>query len=294
MEIKLRQRLIGAVVLAAIIVILVPTLFKSPKPAQKTIALSSTIPAEPVKPTIQTISKVSPADENINPNLPASIALGNDPLQNAQPNAQTAAAASDQTTAQSAPAQSATVQTTAQTTPVQSAAAQITTTVQTSSQPATAQAAPAAQQQTPLLSQADNLSPSSSTTVTQTKVSSSTTKVSAGNVSKKTQASNKAEFAAEAAETVAESMQPSAQATAWVVQLGSFSNKDNAKALEKTLRSNGFTAFSRNIKTTKGNLMRVMVGPETQHKKAEKILAKLTNELKLNGVIVPYDSLQAR
>ena len=67
---------------------------------------------------------------------------------------------------------------------------------------------------------------------------------------------------------------------AWVIQLGSFKHKSNVAELLAKLQRNGYTAFTKPIKTKQGPLTKVFVGPElikvTLMKKIP-ALEKLTN-----------------
>lgn len=67
---------------------------------------------------------------------------------------------------------------------------------------------------------------------------------------------------------------------AWVIQLGSFKHKSNVAELVAKLKRNGYTAFTKPIKTKQGPLTKVFVGPElikvTLMKKIP-ALKKLTN-----------------
>ena len=67
---------------------------------------------------------------------------------------------------------------------------------------------------------------------------------------------------------------------AWVIQLGSFKHKSNVAELVTKLKRNGYTVFTKPIKTKKGTLTKVFVGPElikaTLTKKIS-ALKKLTN-----------------
>ena len=49
---------------------------------------------------------------------------------------------------------------------------------------------------------------------------------------------------------------------AWVIQLGSFRHKKNVAQLLLKLKDNGYTAFTKPIKTKNGALIKVFVGPE--------------------------------
>lgn len=49
---------------------------------------------------------------------------------------------------------------------------------------------------------------------------------------------------------------------AWVIQLGSFKHKSNVAELVTKLKRNGYTVFTKPIKTKQGALTKVFVGPE--------------------------------
>ena len=67
---------------------------------------------------------------------------------------------------------------------------------------------------------------------------------------------------------------------AWVIQLGSFRHKKNVAQLLLKLKDNGYTAFTKPIKTKNGTLIKVFIGPELiKSSLTKKIpsLKKLTN-----------------
>ena len=67
---------------------------------------------------------------------------------------------------------------------------------------------------------------------------------------------------------------------AWVIQLGSFKHKSNVAELVAKLKRNGYTVFTKPIKTKQGTLTKVFVGPELiKISLSKKIptLKKLTN-----------------
>lgn len=73
----------------------------------------------------------------------------------------------------------------------------------------------------------------------------------------------------------------------WAVQLGSFSNKDNAEKLAADLRKQGYAAFLSQLQTSSGPLHRVRIGPQKDRESAEAMAARL---LKVNhkGQVVPH------
>ena len=67
---------------------------------------------------------------------------------------------------------------------------------------------------------------------------------------------------------------------AWVIQLGSFRHKKNVAQLLLKLKDNGYTAFTKPIKTKNGTLIKVFIGPELIKSSLSKkipALKKLTN-----------------
>ena len=76
--------------------------------------------------------------------------------------------------------------------------------------------------------------------------------------------------------------------TAWVVQLGSFSNTENAEALNKKLRQTGYAAFVEPLQQGGAKVFRVRVGPELRRTSAQSVRDRLQTNLGLNGIVVPY------
>lgn len=77
----------------------------------------------------------------------------------------------------------------------------------------------------------------------------------------------------------------------WVIQLGSFSRRSNAEKLVGQLQAKGFSASIEPVKVKGKALYRVVVGPEADRRKAEKLLARLNREvkpLKLKGALRSY------
>jgi DedD protein len=67
---------------------------------------------------------------------------------------------------------------------------------------------------------------------------------------------------------------PAAPAGQWYVQLGSFSNQQNAEGLAKKLKAKGFDVAIR--KTSNGSLSRVLVGPRADRDAAVDLAKKLS------------------
>lgn len=77
-------------------------------------------------------------------------------------------------------------------------------------------------------------------------------------------------------------------AKAWAIQVGSFSERKNAFSLRNKLRSKKFTAFVESVKTVKGHVYRVRVGPEVKRLQAEKVQKRLKKELKISGLVIAH------
>ena len=78
--------------------------------------------------------------------------------------------------------------------------------------------------------------------------------------------------------------------SAWAVQLGSFSNAQNAITLRDKLRAQGYTAFVESAPGGGTSMTRVYVGPELVRSRAVQVLEKLRTETRLKGIVVRYPS----
>jgi len=81
-----------------------------------------------------------------------------------------------------------------------------------------------------------------------------------------------------------------ADISAWAVQVGSFSSKQNALALRDKLRNKGFAAFVDTTKVNEIENFRVRVGPEVKREKAESLRKKLSGTYKGRTFIVKHPS----
>jgi DedD protein len=61
----------------------------------------------------------------------------------------------------------------------------------------------------------------------------------------------------------------------WTVQVGSFSQPQNADGLQRELRAQGYEAFVSRIATDAGSMYRVRVGPVSDRQSADDLLARL-------------------
>lgn len=76
--------------------------------------------------------------------------------------------------------------------------------------------------------------------------------------------------------------------SAWVVQVGVFSSKDNAYALRDKLRKQGFDAFVDPQHEGDTTAYRVRVGPEVKRESAEATQATLQKSAGLKGFVTKY------
>lgn len=73
----------------------------------------------------------------------------------------------------------------------------------------------------------------------------------------------------------------------WAVQLGSFSNQENAERLAADLRKQGYAAFLSKLDADSGALHRVRIGPQKDRESAESVAAQLAKSGH-TGQVVPH------
>jgi len=256
---QLRQRIIGAVVVAALAIILIPLLFKSSAPSPTnnqpaTIKIAAEIPPEPAKPmSPQTIVMAQDKDLNTaSSDLPTS----------------TSAAAS------TTPANATSINTSAPA----AEPAQPANVTMVSTEPVTQPTKKSTKHDAKQASKHTSAKLVKATTNAKTSTTNShhvTTKVASNSTTTKK------------AKTVPTATTMSG--VAWVVRLGSFANATNAKELETELRAKGFKAYTQNIKSSLGTLVRVAIGPETKREKADAVKERLAKEMQIKSVVVPYN-----
>lgn len=78
----------------------------------------------------------------------------------------------------------------------------------------------------------------------------------------------------------------------YVIQLGSFSNRDNAEKLVENLRAQKLAAYSKLDRSSTPPVVRVWVGPVVKREQAEAQLAKVRTLSGLNAMVVSYDPLK--
>ena len=89
------------------------------------------------------------------------------------------------------------------------------------------------------------------------------------------------------AKTTSEAAQPAdTTPKAWAVQVGSFTQRDNAMRLRDQLRSKGYKAFVERITSADKTFYRVRVGPEVSREKAVALQKDLQSKMKLQDSTV--------
>lgn len=77
----------------------------------------------------------------------------------------------------------------------------------------------------------------------------------------------------------------------WVIQIGSFSNKENALRLVNQLRTNGYRAFIQDVSTALGANTRVFVGPIVKQTSARALALQLETDMHIRGMVISYKPL---
>lgn len=78
------------------------------------------------------------------------------------------------------------------------------------------------------------------------------------------------------------------RAAGWAVQVGAFSTETDALSLRDRLRSGGQPAFVERVPTDKGELFRVRVGPELRREAADALKTTLKQRFALDGIVVAH------
>lgn len=79
---------------------------------------------------------------------------------------------------------------------------------------------------------------------------------------------------------------PSDPLVRWVVQVGSFSARENADKLVSRLRASGFAAFSVSVSDAGGTRHKVRVGPEIERQSAARIAEQIREKMSLEGMVM--------
>lgn len=101
-------------------------------------------------------------------------------------------------------------------------------------------------------------------------------------------AAAKPEAATAAAKPVAVPTAPAASSVGFAVQLGAFGQATEANALRDKVRAAGFSAFVEQVRTDKGTLNRVRVGPVANRAEAENLKAQVASKVGVAGMVRPH------
>jgi len=71
----------------------------------------------------------------------------------------------------------------------------------------------------------------------------------------------------------------------WVIQVGSFSTKENAAGLHDRLKADNYKVFVKEVKSSSGSSYRVLIGPNADRAKLEPFKVKLENLLDAPALI---------
>jgi cell division septation protein DedD len=94
--------------------------------------------------------------------------------------------------------------------------------------------------------------------------------------------------AAKPVEAAKPSPAPAASGVGFAVQLAAYSQQSQADALRDKLRGAGFSAFAEPVRTDKGTLIRVKAGPVADRAAADALKAQIAAKLGLNGMVRPH------
>ncbi|MFC6841272.1 SPOR domain-containing protein [Xanthomonas theicola] len=81
---------------------------------------------------------------------------------------------------------------------------------------------------------------------------------------------------------------PAAAGTGFAVQLGAFGKSEDANALRDRVRAAGFSAFVEQVRTDKGALSRVRVGPVANRADAEQLRVQVAAKVGISGMVRPH------
>ena len=81
---------------------------------------------------------------------------------------------------------------------------------------------------------------------------------------------------------------PQAPIQSWALQVGTFSQEENALAFRDTLRKEGYTSYVDTAESDGKKSYRVRIGPELEKDRLEKLRAKFKSQKNINGFIVNH------
>ncbi|UHQ24441.1 SPOR domain-containing protein [Lysobacter sp. 5GHs7-4] len=81
---------------------------------------------------------------------------------------------------------------------------------------------------------------------------------------------------------------PAASNTGFAVQLGAFGSAEEANKLRDRARAAGFSAFVEQVRTDKGTLSRVRIGPVANRADADKLKSQAAAKIGVDGLVRPH------
>lgn len=309
MEIKSKQRIIGGFVLVALAVIFLPLFFKGSNSIQKPMTLDAPIPPAPPKPALPTTTTLFEGDAlNVNSdNKPSNNNKTTNSTVNEQQQANNAGSQLQSDAQKSNPNEvafgshpmSAVVNTNAINKTPTNQAKKLTTSADSNMTSVPQGAEKTSQQTTKTIVtattiQAKNKRNETSNSNKENKITSVSKAKVTVNANTPKQAIARHRSNSIASKTTVVKQEKLTAASAWVVQLGSFDNPEHAKLLTKKLRDKGFKAFTREMKTLKGTMTKVLVGPEIKRAKADALQVAINQAMKLKGIVVAFKPLEAK
>jgi DedD protein len=86
----------------------------------------------------------------------------------------------------------------------------------------------------------------------------------------------------------AEKTKAAVPAKGWIVQVGVYSNADNAARVSEKLKSHGLAVTAESVKIEGGKAMRLRVGPYRERAAALKAQAQIQKEVGVQGMVLAY------
>jgi len=93
-----------------------------------------------------------------------------------------------------------------------------------------------------------------------------------------------------ARKSTAKKSSKTAYVNGWILQVGVFSQSANANKKIAALKKKGFSARSGKVKTSKGTVTKVWIGPFKNRKSAEKMQDRLQHKTRQRGIVVKNKS----
>ncbi|MBS0358531.1 MAG: SPOR domain-containing protein [Proteobacteria bacterium] len=296
MDEKMKQRIIGGAVLVALAAIFIPFMLHDKQPGMKVSKAEFQVPPPPAQPEVAQLTQPSNPTTASTDQKASDATLASAPSTETNTN-QTSTSTDSQSVELTPPAQATGASADSQmpsfeteggapeasaagtTNPAGASQAQTTTAAGTASPSASLSTEAAAQT---AMNEASAPTPantqnSAAATPSAKATEANTQKAAASKPAKAQAKSNKAKVSS------------AGNQKGWVIQLGTFSQANNAKTLQKKLSAKGYPVFAETSKTAKGTTVtRLYVGPKNSRDEAMKMQNQLQKVAKVKGVVVSY------